>query len=250
MLVPIGAVDSRAAIVNVPQATAVNRGWAPEVKNADRKVEASVSPEERVSRARGVGIYRPKAFRIVRDRLIPLKVTAISALVVPPTGTAVNTGFPPDVSIKDDGQIFVPLGLCFNTGYAPEVKADVPVPPQGAAPPYLMRRRRRQYRLPNGTVYFSEEEALFNLNRWLAEQAKKDQLTRPKDERPSLPAVSQEDDTEEIPEYLGGPSLTDLPALRLMQLQLEAQPPQSIDPQLLSVLLQRIDDEEAAMLLL
>ena len=120
-------------------------------------------------------------------------------------------------------------------------------------PAGLPERKRRRYILPNNMVYDDPDRALFELRRYLLDAQAKSRTEEPDgpDGVPSTSIARVDSDPAQAP---SGPLTTglmqgvvlDLPDLIRAQ-PIEAEP---IDPQLLSVLFQRIDDEEAAMLLL
>lgn len=122
------------------------------------------------------------------------------------------------------------------------------------------KRKRRRFILPNGQVFTDPDRALFELRRLLTKEAKAAEsgavVSRSDSDAANIGSVVTAPDTEPKPaKAVSKKSLTpiimqkvilDLPEM------IEARPRQAqpIDPQLISVLFQMIDDEEAAMLLL
>lgn len=267
ILVPIGGLDQQSATVQVPQRFASYTALPPTTRIIRLDPVANMRWRARRYRDSRRTVFRYDSLTRQRPVIVPLEPGAQDVVIFSPIGVASYTAYAPQIVIKDVGDVVVPLAQATYTAFAPEIPPQIVVdlgvatytaldptvnadPSKPAGKPYLIKRRRR-FVLPNGQFFEgTDAEAIERLRQFLADQAKKDQLTRPKDERPKVPAMTRSEDAEtlELPEV--GTSMLSLPDLRVMQFQLQAQQPQSIDPQLLSVLLQRIDDEEAAMLLL
>ncbi len=270
IIVPIDIpVDAE---VQVPTRSAVYTAQPPSVQVDTRVFVQSVRFRTRRYQLKKQTVFRPKNFTIQRPVVLPLGESPIATEIFVPQSNATYVAPPPVIQIVTGTVVNVPLSRATYTALDPTTKRSVKVSPSvsvmnytawtpvvNPSPepeevkggrPYLMRRRRR-FILPNGTFFEgNDSEALERLRRFFSQQEKKDQLTKPKDERPTLPLMQEPEDGDILEAPVASPVMMTLPDLRVMQFQLQAQPPQSIDPQLLSVLLQRIDDEEAAMLLL
>ncbi|MGI9490494.1 MAG: hypothetical protein ACR2RF_32295 [Geminicoccaceae bacterium] len=116
------------------------------------------------------------------------------------------------------------------------------------------KRKDRRYILPDGRVYTDPDRALFELHRLLAENA---------ESGGDLPEIEETPETEKGFSVYGGISGEDLwdqvsESALMQKITVElpdmilARPvlAEPIDPQLISVLFERIDDEEAILLLL
>jgi len=124
----------------------------------------------------------------------------------------------------------------------------------GAAPPTRKgKRKHRRYILPDGRSFTDPDRALFELRKILAESTKAEESGAPLANLEAEPASQSQKvgASDAVPEGSVSPGLMDevvseLPAM------IEARGPDAapLDPELVALLLQRIDDEEAAMLLL
>ncbi len=110
----------------------------------------------------------------------------------------------------------------------------------------LPRRGRRRYVLPDGRVFFDPDLALLELYKLLAKTAPKAPDLPVEAIKPRPRGVELEEPAVSLPPALMSQVIEALPEL------IEARPVTAapIDPQLISVLLQRVDDEEAVLLLL
>ncbi len=133
--------------------------------------------------------------------------------------------------------------------------ANIILPGEDVIAGGLPRRGRRRFVLPDGRVFFDPDEALFELQRLLARKRtvddikplpakakKKTQPRKRKDEPAPEPVVV-------VPSAIMQQVVTDLPVLIDARSRRD-QNVAPIDPALISVLLQRVDDREAEMLLL
>ena len=112
----------------------------------------------------------------------------------------------------------------------------------------LPRRGRRRYVLPDGRVFFDPDLALLELYKLLADKPLPVEALTAKPNSPMLKPNSStaKPNSPTLPPALMAQVIEALPEL------IEARPVTAapIDPQLISVLLQRVDDEEAILLLL
>ncbi len=112
-------------------------------------------------------------------------------------------------------------------------------------------KRKRRYILPDNRVFDDPDRALFELRQLLRQSEASEPKPEASGVAPSQPSSAYDAKDENVaPEAFSPATMTrvfrELPAL------IEARPAEMepIDPQLLSVLFERIDDEEAAILLL
>ncbi len=187
------------------------------------------------------------------------------------TGSYDFTGLPADFRITDQNTLPAGAGgyafdgqmANFYYGYALKAETGafafkgLPVQFPGeeveAAGLPILRKpkvKKRRYILPDNRVFEDAERALFELRRLLLSERQEQTESDGSEVQPVVLETTGAA-LEDLPSDYLGPTLMDqvlqeLPAL------VEARPANldPIDPQLLSVLLQRIDDEEAAMLLL
>ena len=111
--------------------------------------------------------------------------------------------------------------------------------------------KRRRYILPDNRVFEDAERALFELRRLLLSERQEQRESDGSEVQPVVMLEPTGAALEDLPSDYPSPTMMNQ-VLRELPTLVEARPEDldPIDPQLLSVLLQMIDDEEAAMLLL
>ena len=138
------------------------------------------------------------------------------------------------------------------TGQAADLIVGVPTVEGAGRLPIKPKRKPRRYILPDNRVFTDPDRALFELRRLLVQD--REPAQSPSDTgQPLTPEQEPASSSQEMPVSDAAPTASmvsaavqELPDL-IQARRADAQP---IDPQLLSVLFERIDDEEAAMLLL
>ena len=138
------------------------------------------------------------------------------------------------------------------TGKAADLFVGVPTVEGAGRLPVKPKRKPRRYILPDNRVFTDPDRALFELRQLLRQNEAPAQIASDAGQtvtRTQEPASSSQESPasdEPLTASMVSSAVQELPVL-IRARGVEAQP---IDPQLLSVLFERIDDEEAAILLL